>query len=123
VPSDAPGIADLQLLQQRRQALINQNLMRANCKRVSHDCQPGDEVPTLTCKPDNLEPQAAGLFTIHAVHTNGAATVNHNPCVSKRLNVRVRGPAANSRSHTNVLSSWEVPSVPCFLFLLLFQGS
>jgi hypothetical protein len=122
VLSDAPCVADLQLLQQRRQALINQNLMRANCKRVSHDCQPGNEVPTLTCKPDKLKPQAAGLFTIHAVHTNGMATVNHNPCVSERLNIRVcGGPAANSRSHTNVLSSWEVPSVPCILFL--FQGS
>jgi hypothetical protein len=85
---EIPIIADLQLLQQQRQAPIDQNLMRANGKHISHDHQPGDEFLLLTCKPKKLEPRAAGPFTIHTVHTNGTVTVNHNPCVRERFNIR-----------------------------------
>jgi hypothetical protein len=87
---DVPVIADLQLLQQQRQALIDQNLVCANHKRISHDCQPGDKVLLLlTCKPNKLEPRAAGLFTIHAVHaSDGTATINCNPHVREQFNTR-----------------------------------
>jgi hypothetical protein len=53
---DIPVIADLQPLQQQRQALIDQNIMCANRKRISHDCQPGNAVLLLTCKPNQLKP-------------------------------------------------------------------
>jgi hypothetical protein len=85
---DIPIIADLQLLQQQRQALIDRNLMRANRKRISHDYQPGNEVLLLTYKPNKLEPRATGPFTIHSVHTNGTVTVNRNPYVRERFNIR-----------------------------------
>ena len=85
---DIPIIADLQLLQQQRQALIDKNLMRANRKHISHDYQPGNEVLLLTYKPNKLEPQATGPFTIHTVHTNGTVTVNLNPYVRERFNIR-----------------------------------
>ena len=65
-------IADLQLLQEQRQALIDKNLMRANRRRISHDYQPGQEVLIRAYDPDKLDPRATGPFTsIHTVHTNG----------------------------------------------------
>jgi hypothetical protein len=85
---DIPIIADLQLLQQQRQALIDRSLMRANRKCISHDYQPGNEALLLTYKPDKLEPRATGPYTIHSVHTNGTVTINRNPYVRERLNIR-----------------------------------
>jgi hypothetical protein len=85
---DMPVIADLHLLQQQRQALIDKNLSRANRRRLSHDCQPADEVLLLTCKPDELDPQAAGPHTVHSAHTNGTVIMNRNPFVRERFNVR-----------------------------------
>ena len=74
---DIPIIADLHLLQEQHQSLINRNLMRANRKRISHNYQPGEEVILLTYKPNKLEPQATGLYIIHSVYTNGTVTTNH----------------------------------------------
>ena len=84
----APIIADLEPSQQQQRALVDKNPVRANCKRASHDHQPGDEVSLLTCKPDRLEPRAAGPRAAHLARTNGAATINRNPCVRQRLNTR-----------------------------------
>jgi transposase InsO family protein len=85
---DVPIIADLHLLQQQRQALINKNLMRANRKRISHDYQPNDEVLILAYKANTLDPQATGPFTIHSVHTNGTITINYNQYVRERISIR-----------------------------------
>jgi hypothetical protein len=85
---DIPIIADLQLLHQQRQALIDQNLMRSNRKRISHDYQPNEEVLILAYKPGKLDPQATGPFTIHSVHTNGTVTIIRNPFVHERINIR-----------------------------------
>jgi hypothetical protein len=85
---DIPIIADLHLLQQQRQALIDKNLLRANRRRVSHDYQPADEVSLLSHQPDKLDPQATGPCTVHSVHTNGTVTVNRNPFVRERFNTR-----------------------------------
>ena len=41
---DIPLIADLHLLQQKRQVLIDERLHRANRMRISHDYQPAEEV-------------------------------------------------------------------------------
>jgi hypothetical protein len=85
---DMPVIADLHLSQQQRQALIDKNLLRANRRRVSHDYQPADEVLLLTYKPDKLDPQATGPYTVHSVHTNGTVIMNRNPFVRERFNMR-----------------------------------
>jgi hypothetical protein len=85
---DTPIIADLHLLQQQRQALIDKNLLRANRRRLSHDYQPADEVLLLTYKPDKLDPQATGPCTLHSVHANGTAIINRNPFVRERFNIR-----------------------------------
>jgi predicted MPP superfamily phosphohydrolase len=85
---DTPVVADLHLLQQQRQALIDKNLLRANRRRILHDCQPTDEVLLLTHEPDELDPQATGPHTVHSAHTNGTVTVNRNPFVRERFNTR-----------------------------------
>ena len=61
---DIPLIADLQMIQDRRQEIINQRLIVANRKRFSYDYTIGDEVLKLTYKPNKLEPQATGRHCI-----------------------------------------------------------
>ena len=85
---DIPLIADLHLLQQKRQALINERLFQANRARISHDYQPQEEVLVLKYKPDKLEPRAEGPFVIETVHTNGTITIRRNPYVIERINIR-----------------------------------
>ena len=90
-----PVIADLQLLRENRQALIDTQLMRANRSRISHDYQPNDQVLVLTYKPDKLEPRATGPFTIDRVHTNGTITIRRNPHITERINIRRVRPFRN----------------------------
>ena len=52
-----PLIADLQLLRDQGQVLIDQLLMRANRLRISHDYQPNEQVWILAYKLDKHEPQ------------------------------------------------------------------
>ena len=84
---DIPLIADLELIRQQRQALIDEQLIRANRRRISHDYQPNDEVLILSYKPDKLEPRAIGPFRIVTVHTNGTVTIQRNQAVTERINV------------------------------------
>ena len=83
-----PIIADFQLLRNKCQALIDQQLMCANRVRVSHDYQPHEQVLVLAYQPDKLEPRATGLFTIECVHINGTVTIHRSPYVTKRINIR-----------------------------------
>ena len=69
-----PIIADFQPLRDKRQALIDLQLMCANRMRVSHDYQPHEQVLVLAYQPDKLKPRATGPFTIERVHTNGTVT-------------------------------------------------
>ena len=78
-----PIIADLQLMQQRHQALINHNLMIANWRCISHDYQINDQVLILTYKPNKLEPRAIGPFRVNRVHTNGTITIQRFPHVEE----------------------------------------
>ena len=86
-----PFIADMQLLRDKRQLLIDEKLMRANRSRISYDYQPGDEVLVLAYKPDKLDPRATGPFCIEQVHVNGTVTIQRNTHVTERINIcRVR---------------------------------
>ena len=86
---DIPLVADLELIRQNRQALIDEQLIRANRRRISHDYQPNDEVLILAYKPDKLAPRAIGPFCITAVHTNGTVTmIQRNAAVTERINIR-----------------------------------
>jgi hypothetical protein len=74
-----PIIADLELLRQRRQALIDD---------ISHDYQPNDEIQILAYKPGKLDPRANAPFRIVRIHTNGTVTIQRTPLVTERSNIR-----------------------------------
>ena len=85
---DISLMADWKLLQQRRQQLIDNRLMAADCHRFSHDYHTGDNILKLEYKPDKLERRAHGPYRIEAVHTNGTVTIRLTPHVIERISIR-----------------------------------
>ena len=83
-----PFHADLRLIQQHRQHLIDERLIVSNRKRFAHDYQPNKEVLKLVYAPDKLEPRAHGPFRIHSVHTNGTVTLQLTPYTRERISIR-----------------------------------
>lgn len=85
---DIPLTADFELLRQRRQVVIDRNLLRANRARINHDYQPNQEVLKLIPNPKKLEPRAEGPYRITQVYTNGTVTIQLTPFVQERINIR-----------------------------------
>ena len=83
-----PMQADLQLIQDRRQQLIDQELIRSNRRRFAYDYQPNDEVLKLRYKPNKLEARADGPYRVIRVHTNGTLTIRLSPHVTERISLR-----------------------------------
>ena len=81
-------IVDFELLRQRRQALIDRNLLRANAKRIDHDYQPGERALKLATDNKKLDPTTLGPFTIERVHTNGTVVLRLNDHVTECINIR-----------------------------------
>jgi hypothetical protein len=94
-----PIIADLDMLRQKRQALVDKNLLRQNLRRIRHDYTVGDEVLILDKNPNRnkLSPLAHGPFVIQQVHTNGTVTILRSPNIYERLNIRRLRPFFRSR--------------------------
>jgi hypothetical protein len=83
-----PIIADFELLWNRRKALINEQLIRANNKHISFDYQPGQRVLLKEPNPKKLEQRGRGPYLIDQVHTNGTVTIRLSPILTKRVNIR-----------------------------------
>jgi hypothetical protein len=83
-----PLITDLELIQKRRQELIDKRLIAANAKRFSYDYQVNDEVLKLVYKPNKMDPRAEGPYTIEQVHQNGTLTIRTAPGTIERINIR-----------------------------------
>ena len=83
-----PLIADFEMLRQKRQALIDRNLIAANRKRISHDYQPGQQVLKAIYSPSKMQPSFEGPFDIIRAHTNGTITIRRANGVEERLNIR-----------------------------------
>ena len=79
---------DFELIRQRRQALIDKNLLRANAKRIDHDYQPGQLVLKVSDASRKLDPSAIGPYTIEQVHTNGSVVIRINADLTERINIR-----------------------------------
>lgn len=85
---DIPIIADLQILQQKRQSIIDANLLAANTKRLSYDYAVADRVLVKQYNPSKLEQKYIGPYPITTIHTNGTVTIRRSPHVLERMNIR-----------------------------------
>jgi hypothetical protein len=73
---DIPYVADLLLLRDKCQALIDYNLHHENSRHWNHDYRIGDQVLELLPEPNKLGHRTRGPFTILQVpHTNGTITI------------------------------------------------
>ena len=85
---DVPFIADLLLLRNKRQALIDYNLRRENNRRRTFDYQVGQQVLELVPNPHKLGFRTRGPFSIVQVHANGTLTIRRSPVLMDRVNIR-----------------------------------
>jgi hypothetical protein len=83
-----PFVADLTLIRDNRQRLIDERVILSNARRHSYDYQPGKEVLKLVYKPDKLEPRAQGPYDIIAVHTNGTLTIQLNAQTTEHISIQ-----------------------------------
>jgi transposase InsO family protein len=83
-----PMQADFQLIQDRRQQLIDKELVKATRRRFAYDYQPGQEVLKLRYNPKKLETRADGPYRIERVHTNGTLTIRIDPHTIERISLR-----------------------------------
>ena len=89
---DIPFLADLEVLHHHRQQQIDQRLLQANAKRITHDFRVGEQVyrrrDTQGSMRQKLSPVFDGPFQIVRVHTNGTVTIAVRPGVTERVNIR-----------------------------------
>jgi len=92
---DIPVQADWLTIQQKRQTIIDNRLIKANRLRHSYDYQVGDQVLKLVYNPDKLQPRAVGPYRIETVHANGTVTIRKTPVSIERINIRRIKPFKN----------------------------
>ncbi len=83
-----PLIANWHAVTQKREHLINENLMRENQKRRRYDYIPQEKVLKKTWKPRKLGMRTTGPYTILQTHVNGTVTIELRPGISERLNIQ-----------------------------------
>jgi hypothetical protein len=67
--------ADWQLINQRKRVRIDDNNLRENAKRISHDYTIGERVLITKADYNKMEPAKEGPYTILRVHANGTVTI------------------------------------------------
>ena len=86
---NVPLIADWHTIATRREQLVNENLRRQNPKRRTYDYNVNDQVLKKVYKPTKLGQRTSGPYsTITRVHVNGNVTLQLNPNVTERINIR-----------------------------------
>ena len=84
---DLPFVADLLLLRNKRQQLIDYNLRRENYRRRSFDYQPGQWVLELTTSPGKLRQSTKGPYRVDRVHCNGTVSIRRTENIVDRVNI------------------------------------
>ncbi|KAI2502032.1 transposition [Fragilaria crotonensis] len=85
---DLPFVADLLLLRNKRQELIDYNLRRENYKRRTFDYQPGQWILELIPNPTKTGLRTKGPYQIQRVHCNGTITIRRTANITDRLHIR-----------------------------------
>ena len=86
---DIPILADMELIRQKRQIIVDERARLANRSRVFHDYKIGDRVLIRATNPDKLALRTSpNPFTITRVHSNGTVTIQRGPHVTERINIR-----------------------------------
>ncbi|MGH3053396.1 MAG: hypothetical protein ACRDL7_00275, partial [Gaiellaceae bacterium] len=80
-------IADWELVQRNKQALIDGNNRRENLRRFRHDYEVGDEVFILRTNKGKLQTKTEGPYDIQRVHSNGTVTILRGTFL-ERINIR-----------------------------------
>jgi hypothetical protein len=83
-----PLIADWHTIAQRREHLINENLIRENQKRPRYNYAPQQRVLDKKLKPCNLDKRTSGPYRVLPTHVNSTLTIELRPDLSERLNIR-----------------------------------
>ena len=83
-----PVLADIDMIRERRQTLINRNTQRQNLQRHVRDYVAGEQVLLHVHEPNQLEQRAIGPFIIQQVHGNGTVTIQRDAGVLERVNLR-----------------------------------
>lgn len=83
-----PLIANLEATQGKRQKLIDENLTRANAKRIEHNYNINDKIMMVEYDPTKLEAKTHGPYTITRVFTNGTIQIRLSPGAHETVNVR-----------------------------------
>jgi len=104
-----PLLADLQLIRDNRQLLIDENLRQQNLKRRFFDYQVGQLILILNSKlhPDKFKPRAPeGPFPLIQIHVNGTVTIRRDEYITERIVISDR-----TVSHIEVLCHFWLSSI------------
>eukprot|EP00957_Ditylum_brightwellii_P031742 2407121-Ditylum_brightwellii.AAC.1 len=99
---DLPTIADLLMIQQKRQVLIDESMRRQNLKRRDWNYAVGQEVLIKMIDPTKLQPRFHGPYIISRGYANGTVSVRRGPhrervqSMSQARKARMSMPSDNS---------------------------
>ena len=84
-----PLIANLTSIADPRQALIDENLIQVNAKRIQYNYKVNDRVTMVEYDPPTkLEAKTHGPYTITQVFTNATVNIQRSQHVQERVNIR-----------------------------------
>ena len=83
-----PLQANLLQLRDRRQALIDDNLLRQNAKRIDYAYRIGDYIAIIPKDRSRLDPTLDGRFRITRIYANGTVDIQRGPHIVERINIR-----------------------------------
>ena len=83
-----PLMADWQMLNAKREHLVNENLRRANLKRRRFDYAVNQKVLKKLHAPTKMGEMYEGPYNIEQIHVNGNVTMQLRPGVTERINIR-----------------------------------
>ena len=94
---DIPVTSGLVAVRNKRQLLVDTNLMRSNKKRIHYNYQPGQQVMVVTEDPTKLQQRTHGPYLIQRIFTNGTVELQLNADNSTTVNIRKLVPIRNQR--------------------------